>query len=262
MPPLYWLPPVAWMAVIFVLSTDMGNARHTGDWLEPVLRALLPSANSAQLGAVHGAARKAAHVTEYAVLAALWFRALLRGRGWPARPAGWAALGLAVVWAVTDEWHQAFVPSRTASAGDVAFDAVGAALVVLVARAGWRAAARGATTALLWIAGLGGAGLLALNVALGMAWGVLGFSVPVAALVLVLRHRRAGRVPPTGPGSASPALAAVRGSCGTRREGTTALPPGDAPSGRRADYVWRSRARASMCGVCGNMSTGCTHSRR
>lgn len=198
MPPLYWLPPVAWMAVIFVLSTDLGDARHTGDWLGPVLRALWPSANAAQLGAAHGAVRKAAHVIEYAVLAALWIRALVRGRAWPVRPAAWAALGLAVVWAITDEWHQAFVPSRIASAGDVAFDVAGAVAAVLVARAGWRTAARRATTTLLWIAVLGGAALLALNVALGMTWGVLGFSVAVAALFLVLRHRRAGRVPPTG----------------------------------------------------------------
>lgn len=203
MRPTYWLPPLAWMVVIFVMSTDAGSAQLTGDWLGPVLRGMLPSATPAQLGAAHVAVRKTAHVTEYAVLAALWFRAFVRGRGWHASPAGWAALGLAVAWAIADESHQAFVPSRSASAGDVAFDTAGAAAAVLVARAGWRAAARGMTTALLWIATLGGAGVLVLNAVLGVPPGFLAFSAPAAALLLVLRRRRARRTSTTG-GSGPP----------------------------------------------------------
>ncbi len=186
-----WLPPTAWMLVIVALSTDAGSAEHTGRWLEPVLRAVLPSAAAVRIA--HGAVRTAAHAGEYAVLAALWFHALRRGRGSPGPRAAWAALAIAAAWAVTDEWHQAFVPSRTASAGDVVIDVAGAALAMAVAGAGWRAAVRRATTVLLWIAALGGAGALALNAALGVSSGPLWFSTPAAVLLLARRRLDARR---------------------------------------------------------------------
>ncbi|MGH7388497.1 MAG: VanZ family protein, partial [Candidatus Rokuibacteriota bacterium] len=122
MAPLYWLPPLAWMAVIFVLSTDVGSAEHTGAWLEPLFRVARPWASDAQIGAAHAVVRKTAHVAAYAILAALWFRAFARGRAWPARAAALAAFGLAAAWAVVDESHQAFVASRGAGAGDVLLD--------------------------------------------------------------------------------------------------------------------------------------------
>ena len=62
--------------------------------------------------------RKCAHVTEYAILALLLYRAL--GRELPA-----FLLGLA--YAVTDEMHQRFVRGRHASPFDVAIDAAGLA---------------------------------------------------------------------------------------------------------------------------------------
>ena len=40
------------------------------------------------------------------------------------------AWGIAVAFAVTDEWHQSFVPSREGQARDVAVDALGAALAI------------------------------------------------------------------------------------------------------------------------------------
>ncbi len=190
MTPLSWLPPLVWMGVIFVLSTDVGSAEHTRSWLEPLFRAMLPGATDAQIGAVHILVRKAAHVTEYAILAALWFRALARGRGWRAAAPGRTALGIAAAWALVDEGHQAFVISRGAGVGDVFLDTAGATAAVLVARLGWRAAARGATTVLLWIAALGGGAVLALNAAVGVPSGVLWVTAPAAVLLLALRLRR------------------------------------------------------------------------
>jgi len=52
----------------------------------------------------------------------------------------WAAT-LAVAYGVTDEWHQRFVPGRSATLGDLAADAVGAVVAVAIAWA-WCAAAR------------------------------------------------------------------------------------------------------------------------
>lgn len=74
-------------------------------------------------------ADKWAHAITYATLAAAWLRALAGGR-WEGVTAGrvaWAAIA-AVAYGVTDEWHQAFVPGRSADAIDLVADAVGAGL--------------------------------------------------------------------------------------------------------------------------------------
>ena len=119
MRPAHWLPPVLWMGVIMLLSTDTGSAAHTGELLLPLLHWLLPWASPGDLAAIHGLVRKGAHLTEYAILAALWYRAFTRGRRLTPPTAGWLAFGISLAWATLDEWHQAFLPSRTSSATDV-----------------------------------------------------------------------------------------------------------------------------------------------
>jgi VanZ family protein len=103
-----WLPVVAWAAVIFALSS-------------------IPSLNSG-LGTWDFVLRKIAHASEYAILAALLWRALSRR---------WPALIVAVAYAVTDELHQHFVRGRTGSARDVLIDA-GGAVVGLLAHSWYR----------------------------------------------------------------------------------------------------------------------------
>ncbi len=100
-----WLPVVVWAAVIFALSS-------------------IPSLNSG-LGTWDVVLRKLAHMTEYAILAALLLRALGREA---------AALVLAAAYAVSDEVHQHFVAGRHASPLDVAIDAVGVAVGILLLR--------------------------------------------------------------------------------------------------------------------------------
>src|SRR5262245_11019587 len=185
---IHWLPPLVWMGVIVTLSTDIGSDEHTGRFLLPLFRWLLPSATPVQLEALHGLTRKAAHITEYAILTFLWFRALAAGAQWSSRVAGWVALAVGLAWACLDEFHQMFVLSRTPSPGDVALEGMGAMAAVLVARAGWRHAAEATTTALLWVALGGGAALIALDVAAGISSTLLWVTTPVAAALLVMRR--------------------------------------------------------------------------
>src|SRR5712691_8575498 len=96
---ILWLPVVAWAGLIFALSSIPSLSSGLGDW-DYVLR-------------------KGAHMTEYAVLGALLFRALEREVP--------AFLG-AVAYAVSDELHQHFVHGRHASPVDVAIDSVGVAI--------------------------------------------------------------------------------------------------------------------------------------
>ena len=98
-----WLPVVAWAAVIFAFSSVPHLGTGLGTW-DTVLR-------------------KGAHVTEYAVLGALLYRALAREA---------VALAAGIAYAATDELHQHFVQGRHASPVDVAIDAVGVAVGMLV----------------------------------------------------------------------------------------------------------------------------------
>ena len=68
--------------------------------------------------------RKAAHMTEYAVLAIL-LPATLALYGVSGRTLIWLAPLLSVLYACTDEFHQTFVPDRSGSPVDVLIDSAG-----------------------------------------------------------------------------------------------------------------------------------------
>jgi VanZ family protein len=98
-----WLPVLIWAAVIFTLSSIPSLSTGLGAW-DTILR-------------------KGAHLTEYAVLGGLLYRALGR------EP---LALAVGIAYAATDELHQYFVRGRHASPVDVAIDAVGVAAGMLI----------------------------------------------------------------------------------------------------------------------------------
>ncbi len=210
MRPTDWLPPVLWMGVIVGLSTDTASAEHTGRLLLPVLRWLLPWATPGQVDTIHGLVRKGAHLTEYAILAALWYRAFRRGPTLGPRAAGLGTLVISVTWAILDEWHQSFMPARTSSAVDVAIDGAGAAVALLVAYRGWRAVLDGATPILLWLAAVGGAVVIAINAWAGVPSGLLWITTPAAGLMLLARARRRRRKPGAGESGNGRRRGAVR----------------------------------------------------
>jgi VanZ family protein len=99
---------------------------NTFHYLEPILRFIFPHITSHTLLLLHQLMRKLAHVAEYAILSYFWFRALNQGeRTWFPRSAVWA-LALSISYALLDEYHQTFVPSRAASLVDVGIDSLGA----------------------------------------------------------------------------------------------------------------------------------------
>ena len=80
---------------------------------------------------------KTAHMAAYAVLAWLWWRAIS-----PQRQISWpvllAAVGFTVLYGISDEVHQLFVPGRHGQLADVLFDTAGAlAAVLFIRRVKW-----------------------------------------------------------------------------------------------------------------------------
>jgi VanZ family protein len=124
----YWMPAIVWMAIIFLGSTDMLSAEHTSRFLVPFLRWFDPQISLAALDQIQFAIRKLGHLTEYAILAMLLWRALRGGIRWQIKMSilFLVAVLASAIFAASDEFHQSFVPSRTGSPNDVMIDICGA----------------------------------------------------------------------------------------------------------------------------------------
>lgn len=110
-----WGPSVLWMGLIFLLSS----------------RSTLPGPDDPFWNIL---LKKVGHFVVYGALAWLYARALHRGAPWTSKKV-WLAWGMAVLYAVSDEVHQGFVPGRNPRVTDVLIDAAGAATLLLLARA-------------------------------------------------------------------------------------------------------------------------------
>ena len=126
---------LAWTGLVLFFGSMYFGAERTGTFLLPVLHELAPL-TSLHAQELHALLRKAAHVTEFAVLAVLWFQALAGRRH--ALTAGWIALAICLACAVADEAHQSRLPNRTASVRDVVIDGGGAVLALSVVRRRWQ----------------------------------------------------------------------------------------------------------------------------
>ena len=100
---------MSWMGIIYFLSSLPGDSLGPDHFTVNLIK-------------------KAGHFGLYGVLAALYLHAM-GGRG-ALREAGFTAYAIsmagAVLYAVSDEYHQSYVPGRHAAAMDVAIDAFGA----------------------------------------------------------------------------------------------------------------------------------------
>jgi VanZ family protein len=104
-PMLYlWLPVAVWMGLIFYLSAQPDLPQpHTG-WAALVISSM-------------------AHAFVFGMLALLWARALGERRH-----VLLLALALTMFYALSDEFHQAFVPGRYPDLWDLVCDGLGATL--------------------------------------------------------------------------------------------------------------------------------------
>ena len=104
-----WVPPVVWAGLIFYLSSLPGST--------------LPSP--------FFTADKLFHLGVYAMLGFLVARAL-GYYGWARRFVMVLSVLICFLYALSDEFHQSFVPDRTSSFMDVAADTVGACIGIVI----------------------------------------------------------------------------------------------------------------------------------
>lgn len=130
-----YVPLIVWLAFISIASSDSFSAGNTSRIIAPLILWLFPNTSPETLAVVHFITRKLAHFTEYAILGFLAARAF-RSSPRPAIHSRWflISLTLIVTYALIDEYHQSFVPSRTASIYDSLIDMAGGLTALLIIR--------------------------------------------------------------------------------------------------------------------------------
>lgn len=128
-----YLPLIAWLAFISYASTDSFSGENTSRIIGPLILWLFPNTSPETLAVVHFITRKVAHFTEYAILGFLSARGF-RTSPRPAIRNHWFLISAAliVLYALIDEYHQSFVPARTASVVDSLIDMTGGLVALIV----------------------------------------------------------------------------------------------------------------------------------
>lgn len=105
---LYWLPPIIWMTIIFVMSS-----RQRISLADTEVENFLIF--------------KSLHVIEYAILYILLFRATFKS--FTKKISNQSIFTIAIIssilYAVSDELHQTFVPTRQGAIRDIFIDTIG-----------------------------------------------------------------------------------------------------------------------------------------
>jgi VanZ family protein len=132
----YWLPVILWMTLIFSASADSKSGQRSSRIIAPLLRWLKADISDAAVDRIVFVVRKTAHLTEFALLAGLIWRARRKPVKNDPRPWQWTdaafAVGMSALYSASDELHQLFVPTREGRFGDVLLDTVGALCGLLV----------------------------------------------------------------------------------------------------------------------------------
>jgi VanZ family protein len=128
-----WWPAIVWAIVISGFSTGAFTSENTSRIIVPILHWLFPTASPNTLFLMHHVIRKSAHFVEYFVLSLLILRGIRGGRREMRLAWIFAAIVVVAGYASLDEFHQSFVPGRTAAVSDVLLDTTGGAAAQAIA---------------------------------------------------------------------------------------------------------------------------------
>lgn len=138
---ILWIPVIAWMIIIFFFSAQnadesdktSGIAAKIFEYLiNTIFGSFSDSFKSALLNNCHFIVRKTAHFTEYAILgilSSIAFKSYDKLSAWLKKI---FSAALCLLYAASDELHQAFVPGRSCQLRDVIIDFSGAVFGILI----------------------------------------------------------------------------------------------------------------------------------
>lgn len=119
-----WFLVILWAVLIFHATA---SPAYSGARTGQVVAWVLPAAPVRTVAVINVVVRKSGHVLAFGTLTALIW--------WAMGPVAWRstwAVALTALYAVTDEWHQSFVPGRSAEFSDVLLDSAAALLALAV----------------------------------------------------------------------------------------------------------------------------------
>jgi len=131
-------PLLLWMVLISFASTSEFSALNTSQIFRPLISWIFPNLSEERVATIHFLTRKVAHFSEYAVLGILAARAFATSAN-DVVQRHWFQIALLLIaaYALLDEFHQSFEPTRTASIYDCAIDVAGGLTALLLIRR-WR----------------------------------------------------------------------------------------------------------------------------
>lgn len=133
---------IAWMVLIFSLSSQNADksSATSGGIIEMVVRIfnhdfdeLTESQQKAIIEPFQFVVRKAAHFTAYAFLGILAFLSVVTYNKIPFTLRLGISAAICLLYSISDEIHQTFVPGRSGEIRDVCIDFCGSLLAVLIA---------------------------------------------------------------------------------------------------------------------------------
>lgn len=136
-----WLPVILWMLIIFIFSAQPAStsSKMSGSVMQFVISIIDVTPIPEILGEnlLHTLVRKTAHFSIYLVLGALVLRAGNR-EGWSRKYI--YTFAICLLYAMTDEFHQLFIPGRSGQIEDVLIDSSGSCLGIFLMKhfSDWR----------------------------------------------------------------------------------------------------------------------------
>ena len=128
---LAWIAVIVWAVLIFVASAKSGLDFDTGNGPLELARRWLADALSSLMGRPVDPS-PIGHFSEYLVFSALLFNALRMHLHTRSSRVALCAIAIAAAYAVTDEFHQMFVPGRECDPVDWIVDVAAATIAAFV----------------------------------------------------------------------------------------------------------------------------------
>ena len=125
----YLLLTAILMLIIYLMSNEVADASSLRS--DEIVRTIQSIGITAPEGLLTFLVRKAAHISAYFILGILLFN-LLKEYGLAVKKIIFISIGIAMLYACTDEIHQMFVPGRSGEVRDVLIDTAGAVVGVVV----------------------------------------------------------------------------------------------------------------------------------